>query len=63
MNLLTLQRKTAIVDKEGMPTEWFSRYEQQGFTGVITTAKLTAGGTNGFLTFFNGKIVGVQDAT
>lgn len=34
-----------------------------GFTGVITTAKLTSGGTAGSMTFVNGQLVSDVQAT
>jgi hypothetical protein len=34
-----------------------------GFTGTITTAKLTSGGTNGSMTFSNGDLVSEVAAT
>lgn len=34
-----------------------------GFTGTITTAKLTGGGTNGSMTFQNGTLVAEVAAT
>jgi len=36
---------------------------QQGFTGTITTAKLTGGGTNGSITFTNGVVTAQTPAT
>ena len=35
----------------------------QGFTGTITTAKLTGGGTNGSITFVNGVVTEQTPAT
>jgi hypothetical protein len=61
--LLTLQKATPIVDKEGRPNPWFIQYELQGFTGTIATAKLTGGGANGSMVFFNGKLVSQTAAT
>lgn len=52
-----LQTVTPIVDSKGRPTPYFIQYELQGFTGVVPIAKLTGGGANGSLTFFNGKLV------
>ena len=59
---------TPIVDpKTGVKTAYFFRWEKllfdllvatlgKGFTGTVTTAKLTGGGTNGSLTFVNGVV-------
>jgi len=63
MKLLTLQTVTPIADSMGRPTAWFIQYELQGFSGTVPVAKLTGGGTNGSLVFFNGKLVSVKDPT
>ena len=48
---------------------WFGLFKamqalfSQGFTGTITTAKLTGGGTNGSITFENGVVVSQTPAT
>ena len=42
----------------GAPTSW-----QTGFTGTITTAKLTGGGTNGSMTFSSGILISQVAAT
>lgn len=43
----------------GAPAQWLST----GFTGSITTAKLTPGGSNGSMTFASGLLVGQTQAT
>lgn len=63
MKLLTLQTVTPIVDTMGRPTAWFIQYELQGFSGTVPLAKLTSGGVNGSLVFFNGKLTSVKDPT
>ena len=63
MKLLTLQTVIPVVDSIGRPTPWFIQYELQGFTGTVPVAKLTGGGANGSMVFFNGKLVTVKDPT
>ncbi len=59
-----LSKFTSIVDSEGRPTQYFINYLlTQGFTGVVTTAKLTGGGTNGSMTFAGGKLISEVPAT
>jgi hypothetical protein len=60
---LTLQTMTPIVDAAGRPSAWFVQYELQGVTGSAPLAKLTPGGANGALTFFNGKLVNIVPPT
>jgi hypothetical protein len=61
MSAPQLQKMTPIVDKNGHPTQYFLNYLLQvipnGFTGTITTAKLTTGGANGSITLVNGVVV------
>jgi hypothetical protein len=40
-----------------------SQANQQGFSGTIVTAKLTGGGSNGSMTFANGRLVSEVAAT
>lgn len=54
---LPVVANAALIVKNGVPT-W-----QAGYTGTITTAKLTAGGTNGSITVVNGIITAVVAAT
>lgn len=63
MNLVTLQTVVPIVDSKGRPTPWMIQYELQGFSGTVPLAKLTGGGANGSMMFFNGKLVSVKDPT
>lgn len=45
---------------------WFASLSaifESGFTGTVTTAKLTTGGTNGSMTFINGVVTEVTPAT
>lgn len=62
-NLLTLQTVVPIVDSMGRPTPFFVQYELQGFTGSVPLTKLTSGGVNGSMVFFNGKLMTVKDPT
>lgn len=42
---------------------WATPSNTTGYTGTITTAKLTSGGTNGSMTFTNGLITSLTAAT
>jgi hypothetical protein len=42
---------------------WASILAPSGFTGTVTTAKVTAGGTTGSMTFVNGVLTGQVAAT
>ncbi len=45
---------------------WFSKLNaafSKGFTGTITTAKLTPGGSNGSMTFTSGIVTSQTEAT
>ena len=44
-------------------TETFNNNLAAGYTGTITTAKLTGGGTNGSITFVNGVVTAQVAAT
>jgi hypothetical protein len=56
-----------VVDKDGRPTAIMKLHLSgvsqatnliaQGFTGTISTAPLTGGGTNGSMTFQNGVLI------
>ncbi len=56
---------TPIVDGRGNPTPYFLSYLNGTnlFSGTITTAKLTGGGTNGSMVFVNGRLVNEVAAT
>lgn len=63
-------RNDDIVTEEQKPTEsmfiWMALITtllQQGFTGTITTAALTGGGTQGSMTFQNGVLISQTQAT
>lgn len=60
-----LQKGVPIVNKEGLPTQYFLRYllQQNTFSGTVTTAKLTAGGSNGSMVFQNGQLISQVPAT
>lgn len=66
----TPNRNDTIVEEGGVPTEamfiWMSLLTellQLGFTGTITTAALTGGGTTGSMTFQNGVLIEQTPAT
>jgi hypothetical protein len=64
MSNFPLPQSAPIVDKNGVPTGYFYRYLFQGlFSGKIVTAKLTPGGTNGSMTFSNGRVTAQVAAT
>lgn len=60
-----LQKNVPIVDEQGYPTRYFIEFmlPKRTFSGVITTAPLTAGGTNGSMTFLNGQLISQVPAT
>ncbi len=59
-----LSKSTPIVDSEGRPTQYFINFIlTQGFTGTVTTAALTGGGTQGLMTFAGGVLIGEVPAT
>lgn len=49
----------------GTTSAWYRWFQglNGGFTGIVTTAKLTGGGANGSITFRNGIVVLVTPAT
>lgn len=64
------QREHPIVDQNGVSSlimfQWMtllSALLAQGFTGTVTTAKLTGGGVNGSMTFVNGVLISQVQAT
>ena len=68
--LWPLQPQLKLIQDNGCPTiqffDWLRIVQTtlgQGYTGTITTAKLTVGGTNGSLTFVNGVVTAETPAT
>lgn len=66
----TPDRNNAIVEKDGVATEDFyiwlalvSQLLEAGYTGTITTAALTGGGTQGSMTFQHGILTAQTQAT
>ena len=61
--------QTPAVDMQRRLTPfWFNLIMQllnptKGFTGTITTTKLTGGGTNGSMTFEDGRLISQVAAT
>lgn len=63
-------RNDKIVDEDRLPTEamyiWMmliNELLETGFSGTITTAALTGGGTQGSMTFQNGVLIAQTPAT
>jgi hypothetical protein len=63
-----------LITAEGLPTAYFFSWLSllysllqgtlgKGFSGTVTTAKLTGGGTNGSITFVNGVVTSQVPAT
>ena len=67
------QTPLTIGDRNTVSPYWFNWLKQiaallnvtivKGYTGTITTAKLTGGGTNGSMTFKNGVLISQVPAT
>ena len=64
-----LARGTPVVEGSMLTLPWFGWLSRlsgllvSGYTGTITTAKLTGGGTEGSMTFVNGILVSQTQAT
>lgn len=64
MSAFPLPPSVPIVDGKGCPTVYFLQYLTAGlFSGTVVTAKLTGGGTNGSMTFVNGRLTAQKAAT
>ncbi len=64
MSGIPLSKFTPIVDDEGRPTQYFINYLlNQGYSGTVTTAKLTGGGANGSMIFVGGVLIKEVAAT
>jgi hypothetical protein len=64
MSGIPLSKFTQIVDEEGRPTQYFINFLlNQGYSGTVTTAKLTNTGANGSMTFAGGVLVRMVAAT
>lgn len=66
----TPDRNNPIIEKDGVATEDFfiwlalvSELLESGYTGTITTAKLTGAGANGSMTFQHGILTAQTQAT
>lgn len=64
------QRSEPLTDEDQRATKNFSMFLTgiaalftRGYTGTITTAKLTGGGANGSMTFENGVLISQTPAT
>ena len=68
--LYPIQKATPVIDSSGAPTQYFLSWLNlvttalsKGYSGTITTAKLTGGGANGSMTFVNGVLTSETAAT